>query len=151
MHGYSIKWHWQKKESTVLQSVLTWENLLCSFSFLQADLREDIRHSVNRLEVHDPNPRALVFSLSCASGHSEKASVSSEAHRLFSFIWDDMSCLCPRCNTSDAAHPDCPGGHCGVASDPSSHQQYPGQLPSAARQPLHLEERVSGGDGEVRG
>lgn len=62
-----------------------------------------------------------------------------------------MSCLCPRCNTSDAAHPDCPGGHCGVASDPSSHQQYPGQLPSAARQPLHLEERVSGGDGEVRG
>lgn len=59
-------------------------------------------------------------------------------------------CLRLRCDTSDAAHPHGPGGCGGVASDSTSYQQHARQLSPATRQPLHLEERMSGGDGEVR-
>lgn len=61
-----------------------------------------------------------------------------------------VMCLRLRRNASDAAHPHDPGGCGGVASDSPSYQQHAGQLSPETRQPLHLEERMSGGDGEVR-
>lgn len=59
-------------------------------------------------------------------------------------------CLRLRCNISDAAHPHGPGGCGGVASNSPSYQQHAGQLSPETRQSLHMEERMSGGDGEVR-
>lgn len=57
--------------------------------------------------------------------------------------------VCPRCHPQ---HASCSSAHRGdgVEANPAAHRHRPRNLPAAPRQPLHVEEGVPGGDGEVR-
>lgn len=61
-----------------------------------------------------------------------------------------LTCLSVlRCHTKHAARP-CGVGRDGMASNPSSYKLCHRKLPSAQRQSIHLEERMSRCHGEVR-
>lgn len=60
-----------------------------------------------------------------------------------------VSACALRCHPGHASHPSSSGRHDGLAPGAASVWLRPHRFPSAARQQVHLEEGVSGRDGEV--